>query len=143
MPRLIKFRVYSKKQKTMFSPDCSLFFYEDDSGNPKLIHHLDGEFNKNFQNENTEDCVIQQFTGLTDINNKEIYEGDIILFNDDERLLIEWNSESAAFVGIIYLEHDGDQWREPDFDAARSLDEFCGDEEVIGNVFENPTLLQP
>lgn len=127
MSREIKFRVWDKLEKRF-----------------DKNHHLTMDLNGriyNLQNgAGGEDYEIQQFTGLTDVSNKEIYEGDIILFND-ERLLIEWNSESAAFVGIIYLEHDGDQWREPDFDAARSLDEFCGDEEVIGNIFENPTLL--
>jgi len=125
--REIKFRIWDKQTKK--------FDYCDFSNNDLI--GLVGY--RNYPSR----TVPQQFTGLLDKNGKEIYEGDIILFNDDERLLIEWNPESAAFMGIIYLEHDGDSWREPDFDAARSLDEFCGDEEVIGNMFENPTLLQP
>ena len=60
MSREIKFRVWDKTLQKFISPS-SLFL--DANGK---ISDLDGEY------------IIQQFTGKTDINNIEIYEGDLV-----------------------------------------------------------------
>ena len=87
--------------------------------------------------------VAQQYTGLTDKNSKEIYEGDILKYTFDgdsypeeavDKIFIcEWDQNNAWFV---FKEHDDDV-----SDAYYWL-EIKGYCEVIGNIFENSELLK-
>lgn len=76
-------------------------------------------------NEYFEFFEIMQYTGITDKNGQEIYEGDILKWDPKE-----WGSEYSEVV----------EW---DFELlnARQNDwpQFC---EVIGNIHENPELLK-
>lgn len=72
--------------------------------------------------------IPMQYTGCWDKNRKEIYEGDLIRF-DNGIYQVVWDEEFASFAllsddGGLLL--GGQQWR----DSA----------EVIGNIFENPEL---
>jgi hypothetical protein len=75
-----------------------------------------------------------QYTGLKDKNNKEIYEGDIIQEDDPDgkiNYLIEWKEKEANFSaidGTKTLRLYGIYWKHN-----------C---EVIGNIYENPELIQ-
>ena len=73
-------------------------------------------------------CVALQYTGLTDKNGKEIYEGDIIHLKFGElnaNLVVKWDE----YMGLKY--HNGG-WT--------SLVHVDTHGEVIGNIFENPEL---
>ena len=76
---------------------------------------------------------IVQGTGIKDKKNKEIFEGDIVFDEDGEfskTCKIEWNNESASFIGISI-----------DDDGGFTMEEIDG--EIIGNIYENPNLLSP
>lgn len=81
---------------------------------------------------------VEQYTGLTDKNGKEIYEGDILggMF---EGCYIGWCDTTKSFELFNCYEHycmacDGDiLWCE--------LSDSDIDLEVIGNIHENPELL--
>lgn len=78
--------------------------------------------------------TVSQFTGLKDKNNKEIYEGDIVRLDRsfDQDAVIKWADESAMFeIKSIY------RGMVDDFDWYGG-----SDMEVIGNIFENPELLE-
>jgi uncharacterized phage protein (TIGR01671 family) len=78
---------------------------------------------------------LMQFTGLHDKNGKEIYEGDIIK-PDNSRYAckVTWSDKYASFV----LTREGWAFRHY-FGEACDPEDF----EVIGNIYENPELLEP
>ena len=95
-----------------------------------------------------EGCPIMQYTGLKDKNGEEIYEGDIIKAHT-----YEW--ETATREGKYKYENIGVVKREPTsfFIKVNTL-VSCGSQnwidfnvhaeplEVIGNIFEDPELVE-
>lgn len=75
--------------------------------------------------------AIMQFTGLHDKNGKDIYEGDLIKNSIDEVEEVIW----SEYLGAWQMRNG----KNPD----DSLAYFLREEpfEVIGNIYENPTLL--
>ena len=73
-----------------------------------------------------ENCIIMQYTGLKDEEGTEIYEGDIIEYfevrgpglSETRRCVVSWDNLAAGFYGI---EEEG---------------------EIIGNIYENPELIE-
>jgi uncharacterized phage protein (TIGR01671 family) len=83
--------------------------------------------------------VTQQYTGLTDINDKEIYEGDIVQYNqnssyDNMDFIAKWSDDK---LGFIFQSNSGEQLvnQTPHLNRFKHL-------EVVGNIFENPELLK-
>ena len=72
----------------------------------------------------SKDFILMQYTGLKDKNGKEIYEGDILhiitadMVNLNYKCVVEW-SENGYYKDFV------------NYDMA----------EVIGNIYENPTLI--
>lgn len=75
--------------------------------------------------------TIGQYTGLTDKNGTKIFEGDIGRRRDDI-FLIDWSEEKAAFV-MIFNDY---------ICEILYLEEMWDDAEVIGNIHDNPELLE-
>lgn len=91
--------------------------------------------NKHGNNEMQHNAVIPEtvgeFTGLTDDNDKEIYEGDIIQFMSisvDKPVVVEWNDDICQF-------------QFSDGQPINSGDTYGVYKAVIGNIHENPELL--
>lgn len=78
------------------------------------------------------DYIWCQFTGIYDINGKEIYEGDIVRFR---------RSDDKFFIGeIAYIDKYGAYFVIHSGISDNQLYAF-DHYEVIGNIFENPELL--
>lgn len=77
--------------------------------------------------------TICQFTGLTDKNGKKIFEGDIVRYMKNDVMVVVWNNESAAFVGA---------YSAINFNYCATLINGHMYLEVIGNIYDNPELLE-
>ena len=87
------------------------------------------------------DLILMQYTGLKDKNGKEIYEGDIV---------------KASYE--IMVHHESDTWGSGEFKNHKGIVRFTNGSfwiedqcliggmdtvEIIGNIYENPELLNP
>ena len=78
--------------------------------------------------------TVGQFTGMTDKNGKEIYEGDIIRFvNGQKKVSGEWVDNE--FIYTI-------EYSEGAFCGVLGLSKALCAVEVIGNIHDNPELIK-
>ena len=123
-------------------------------GNGKLIVTLSGYYN-DFTNTNKDDYVIQQYTGLNDKNNIEVYEGDIVKINryymrpipvnrreDIEYKLIEGEIEIGQVIWGWNTQKYLVSYEHIRYDDSEDFDKSSHRVEVIGNIFESPQLLK-
>jgi len=125
--REIKFRAWDKRNRKM------LYNVDPD----KIYMGLNGKLYNGLNGENiSDDFVLMQYTGLKDMNGKEIYEGDIVKkeLTDGFKL---WN-EVEDPIGKVFYEN-GCFYVGRKFKIALGGVIKC---EVIGNVYENKKLLE-
>lgn len=85
---------------------------------------------------------VMQYTGIIDKNGAEIYEGDIIqgsvrASGDYAKYVVEWDKTYSSFIcGFIKRVSFGCETHN------HPLGELRFDCEVIGNIHENPELLE-
>lgn len=117
-----KYRAWDKETKSM-------------NGMAEIYRNRNQEIELHPRDEN---IILTQSTGLRDKNEREIFEGDILC---DEG--IEQGSE-FVFVAVSY--RDGmwvcDQITSDGCGYGGALNEFSDDYSVIGNIYENPELLE-
>jgi uncharacterized phage protein (TIGR01671 family) len=91
---------------------------------------------------------VRQFTGLTDKNGREIYEGDIVraktvyhsVFNKNDSLF-SIGSQNGTFVFVNIKGSIERQWSDGNNEwySIENIETF--EIEIIGNIHENPELL--
>ncbi len=120
--RIIKFRAFDKR------PERREMIYDIQDGSD-LCGQFFGEF-LNYPNT----YEIMQFTGLFDINRREIYEGDIVIYDTGN---VNENIEyKNLLTSIVFWEERG--WR-----IRYSADYYSWNKmKIIGNIFENPEIIK-
>ena len=84
--------------------------------------------------DNLDNAILMQYTGLKDKNGKEIFEGDFI--KDKEHIyIVSWHDEMATFV----IKRKGWMFILYHFFKEGLNNNDC---EVIGNIYENYNLLE-
>ena len=128
--REIKFRAWDKKDKIMYKENAlSLVIHFNGE-----LNSFDGETGEIVGTEYTRKMELMQYTGLKDKNGIKIYEGDIVNCIEYECCgYIGWNDSEAGFYLNVLME-DGRYEEEQLYDYVDEL-------EVIGNIYENPELL--
>jgi len=148
-----KFRAYdSSSYKRMYQPDevmvgnGDIWIIDEDS--------CDNEWIVN------NDIHLMQSTGLRDKNNKEIFEGDILKFNDewDDYCYEGYVDGSTEGINFVEIERETTCFTFGKFQTSDSSllyfmkDEYLSFEdlitdkdfefEIVGNIYENPELLE-
>lgn len=112
-----------------------------------LVRNVEGAFaivppfeinlNNHCERYEVDEETIGQFTGQYDMNGKNIYESDILLFGNSPSDVCEvkWNNSVAAFCIRFYCENELDN---------NTLGDWLQCEkniEIIGNIHDNGKLL--
>ena len=134
MQREIKFRVWDKLRKTMCShEDINIWdrFMKDD-----MINQY---------------APLMQYTGLKDKNGKEIYEGDIIKFSNhvdevyEEIGVVDFDLSECGYKATYKTREFNNimgYYGRTNCIYLINNKEYECEYEVIGNIYENPELLE-
>lgn len=123
--REIKFRAWIKEVDEIREVEYIDFYKKKISYPHKFCKEY--YFNADF-----DEIELMQYTGLKDMKDKEIYEGDILFESFGEKyykVVFENGSFRAEFEG---------DFEEHSFDLIDVVAQGC---EVVGNIYENPELL--
>ena len=145
----LKFRAWLKKEQKMDNDIDHISWLEDElycigNGITYMV--------------SAEDLVLMQSTGLKDKNSQEIFEGDILKFNDEWNEYCHEGYVDGSVEGVNYVEvvkgeacFEFGKTRYPESslfiymeDEHLSFDELVKDKdfgfEIVGNVYENSEL---
>jgi len=125
--REIKFRAWDEHGQS-FKP-VSCIFFNTLGWYPSAVELDGGEIP---EHQHCSTYRLGQYTGLKDKNGREIFEGDIVRDLNNASSEVMWLEEAPGF---IFFNRVTDDWWAPNVDAMR-------DYEIIGNIYENPELLE-
>ena len=135
MSRVIKFRAWFKEEGSMVGNE---YLYVNDFIQKDSEHYV-----------SCDEAHLMQFTGLSDKNGKEIYEGD--LFITENYCKEDYYEDGILNSKEYYKENPTEEiifhnssWMYREVTSSNSillLSDKIEDVEIIGNIHENPELL--
>lgn len=123
MSRDVKFRAWVKDRKAIFEVILIDYVSKKVTYIVERIGHL-----LNIRHDKFNDIELMQYSGLTDMMEKEIYEGDI-LFESSEEKYLKVVFEDGSFS------LDSEEYSLP-------LKEYAHICKIVGNIYESPELLR-
>ena len=120
-----KMKAWLKKEKKMVAIIGIDFNYE-------YIRYTEDAnlFNENYKTAEFKDIELLQFSGAKDKAGQELYEADVIKFNDG----------IDDIYGLISYDDEDGTYRVSYENITEHLSDLEGDFEIVGNIFENPDL---
>ena len=122
-----KLRAWDKQDERMSYGEVEYF---DDSINYRFDHFCTGA---------DEDVEFMQSTGIKDKNGVEVYEGDVINYRNSFRNPMT-GSGSLSINRDFKIIFENGEFKAKGFDIR--LKNILSYSEVIGNIYENPELLE-
>ena len=132
-----RYRVWVKTEKRIvFSDDILSIDYENKEIVTQQVYFVNGlPDDRDIYCYDFDEIELMQSTGLKDKNGKEIFEGDILDYKG-RKALVRWHGSYASF---IYRFVDELQKRKTEWKPLYLAYMKC---EIIGNIYENPELLE-
>ncbi len=131
MNNRFKFRVWDKLAERMI--------YPHNDNQQHFIIDLNGRFHNLQNGSGGDDYVIQQYTGLTDINDDPIYEGDILKNHYDvgNNIIgqVLYESDHGGYIFQWKRKGRGQDYKNLNCDVAF-------ESVIVGNIFEHSELLK-
>ena len=120
-----KMKAWLKKEKKMVNIIGIDFNYE-------YIRYTEDYnlFNENYKTAEFKNIELLQFSGAKDKAGQELYEADVIKFNDG----------IDDIYGLISYDDEDGTYRVSYENITEHLSDLEGDFEIVGNIFENPDL---
>lgn len=137
--RVVKFRVWDKETRQFLRYVCDYEYFGVCSKKGGFVGRIYSASKVILGWWNN--LIVEQFTGLTDKNGKEIYEGDIVVQDFEEGAGKSVPKEVMCFNAGFVAQAKNAQWGpESNWDYIGSYVPFSW--EVVGNIHENPELLK-
>ena len=136
--RTLKFRVCVQTQD-----DIKTVIYSNDLDSERHLINMNGQLLENYGKSWKEPfwetvfdsiCSIQQFTGLKDSKDIDIYEGDLLQFTykDDGNVFtgeVQYSEKFACFIVVV----------DKAFETFSDLADYSSSFKIVGNIFKNGT----
>ena len=131
MKRELIFRAWSKDDREWITEWSSMNGIDKDVCKYKGKHVF-------FFDYDDDQVSIMQYTGLKDKNGKEIYEGDIVIAKGDVSVLYLVKFGQYMYSDACFFLEEISDTNPPLRFFSRGIDQT----EIIGNIHENPELLE-
>lgn len=135
---ILKYRAWDKKSKQIKNVEAINLSNQQVVLSEKALLEMGGMWSVCDMPASLDDVVLMQSTGLLDKNGVEIFEGDVVQFED-----------CYTETDFLYVNKGVIEWSQSGFTISNRdsvmmedlLDRGSLDVEVIGNIYENPELL--
>ena len=127
MNRKLKFRIWDKLTES--------FIYCEDDNQQHFILDLNGNFHNLQNGSGGDEYVVQQYKGLTDSKDREICEGDILIYNNYSIGQVRYEADHGGF--IYQWKQNGSNQNYINLNCDVAFESV-----IVGNIFENPELLK-
>jgi len=119
--REIKFRVWDKE-------------YQIYNNNPHIVINLKGEVYNQQDGSGGDNYIVEQYTGLKDMNNKDIYEGDLIQVQS--KFILDALTGESFMLPVLPVEYSGGCYKLVDYEEEQIYSLWRSDMIVVGNIHE-------